>query len=767
MKIDKLLFFLPFLAVDLYAEMFTLPRPRGLNTDDAAIFVQDGQATDEQNTVTDGQVGLTGRKGFISFSTEPNRNMWVFNHSNGNSYFIGQSSGTLKATLGGGNFNIYIGTVDSGVRTDGTQYGNRFYYINRTDGLKYWDSAAVVVSTLGMRGDQVKTFNGRLYVSGRDDDPRTIYASEYLNPDNFALAVTPTEASPARIQVQGSLDERITTLYSSFQGKLLWFKARSFGKIDGIRRSQFSASQISDVIGTAYPEYIKDCDGVLRFLGPQSKVYEYDGANIIPLTNDIDDFMSTISQGDPTGKSWAQTTAADFGAGTLTANTLAPGSISTTVVSGSLTFIPFAVPTDDFEDNDLTNAPVWRNMQGGSSCTAINGQLNCPGDNNLITSSSTVSVGTWTFIVAKSSWTSINYLYFMSNSTNPTGTGSIFSRVFVPASGSGQFTVTSGNTEIVLFNCSSTTTSGLVPVVVSRDNSGNFVLNIGTGSAQTRCGSGSNTDITESSYISVLAPAGLMVLESVAVTTLNYVRSSTFTSQSFNIGPNITSWGAFNATIRQPSGASAISFFIFTDTDSSLNITNSTTYTSSQAVASGAIPTIGTAAYVAVVATFSTVTSSPTLPTLYVDNFTVNWNEGSIGGRGASLYFDQRYWVSVAVSSASNNRFLVYDRQRDWHRYVGMPALAAITYNSRAYFGNEGGVFQAETGADDDGIAIAAVFQTKAYWMGNLNRRKTFEEFYVTTTNSAETLQTQYYVDGMGISTLIQMATNQIRILGG
>lgn len=100
---------------------------KGLNTDDDELLMEDGQTSDAENVVTDEGVGLTGRKGFVDFSTEPSNNFWVLNHSNGNSYLISQSSGNIKALSSGNSFDISVGTVDNTVETVGAVLGDLFF----------------------------------------------------------------------------------------------------------------------------------------------------------------------------------------------------------------------------------------------------------------------------------------------------------------------------------------------------------------------------------------------------------------------------------------------------------------------------------------------------------------------------------------------------------------------------------------------------------------------------------------------------------------
>jgi hypothetical protein len=192
-----------------------------------------------------------------------------------------------------------------------------------------------------------------------------------------------------------------------------------------------------------------------------------------------------------------------------------------------------------------------------------------------------------------------------------------------------------------------------------------------------------------------------------------------------------------------------IAYSIFTDTDSTKTVTNGIpvagTYSSSQVITSGSIPTLSTAAYVFVVSTFA-ITVSTHDPTL--SEATIQWGTGS-SLRVASAYSNQRYWLGVAVSSTANNRVLVYDRNREWQRYSGINANALGIYNSNLYFGNTTGIFQAESGNSDNGAAISAYYRTPTYFPSeSLDVDTAFNALRITTDESAGTLATAFRVNG-------------------
>ena len=223
----------------------------------------------------------------------------------------------------------------------------------------------------------------------------------------------------------------------------------------------------------------------------------------------------------------------------------------------------------------------------------------------------------------------------------------------------------------------------------------------------------------------------------------NSVMFSTFTSQSFNVGNDITSWNVFS--VNETLGGAAIKYTLFASTQANINLNNPATYQSSQVVTNNSIPSIATASFVLVSASFSRTQGSQEPSIL---DFTIKWNEG-LNLRAKSLFSDHRYFLSVSISSTANNTVMVLDRNKEWQKHTGINANAMTLYNSNPMFGNTGGIFQMEEGYDDNGSTIASKYKTKDFFPSGFNFFTRFNSLYMVTANAEETLETDYYVDGV------------------
>lgn len=730
---------------DAFAGQINVGNYKGLDTDNDPLYVANGMSPDSRNVLTDTNKGLGPRMGFIQFSTESaaNDGPWLFPHSNGTLYFITQSNGVLKVTAGGTNFNIALSTVNTLVRTAAAALGDKFYWAS-SDGLKHWDTLTVTVDSRTLDFNQLVAHKGRLAGSGVSGDKRTIYLSEYLNGSNFALAVDPVDTDPTRIQVQGSFDEVISGLFSSYRDMLIWFKANTFGGILGSRRSNFQSIVLSNSVGSAYPETVKDCDGELRFLGSRKAIWGYNGASLVKLTKGpggtegIDSVMDTLIQGEAVSRSITQTTRNDFALGTSSGGSLdidtTPGEIFWTsqehVIFGS----------DDFEDGNFTSNPEWVGNTGG--WTVVAGSITPNGGGTkLLGTRSTYSTGTWTFKGDLYDDLNSMSLFFMSDSTDSACPS------YYVGNGLALYQRSSICVDTIIRG-SSVTDSGLRELIITRTAEGiifssftdNTVTNAGMLPVQ-------DTSMAYSNFIVLNhaggGPAGNWSVGDISLSTLNYTHSSTFTSVNISMGQTASRWGSFTATDLR-NGAS-IQYGIYSDTNSDINIRNATTFIASQTITSGQIPTIQISSYVTVTAQFIRAQTTQTA-TMY--DFTVSWTDGN-PLRAASLWTNQRYWIGCSVSSpTANNTVLVFDRNKQWQYWTGINMVGAVMYNGLPYFSNATGIYQAESGYSDNGSAIPSYFYTQGYYPSGPNYKSILDSVYLITDENQETLETSYFIDG-------------------
>jgi hypothetical protein len=875
-----------FLAGTVGAATVSINQFSGLNTDEAALVLADGQSPDSENVITDEGNGLSGRLGFIQKSTEPSTAMWQFPRPDGTRYFITRSGNLLKAATDGQNFNITVATLSALAPTIGAApLGDNFFFVNVIDGLKYWDGTlggGITTVDSTMLADKMAVFKDRLVIAGHTANPRYLYVSKYTDGTTFTVPASPSDDDAALIPVSGSLAEGIQGIYGTFQDKLIVFLRSSFAGLYGSRRSNFSLRTFSDNIGLSSPESVQDCDGALRWLSAGRDVWEFNGSSYQKISEVIDDELDSIAQGDAASRSISITTKADFDSGSVSGNqstAVSPGDLTqlTTTFTQTSTAdwvahasdwsilvdtmtageLRLSVPDDfaTFRTGSSGTKAFWHQNDGvvtsissgrlffehyalGSVVTQQPVAALAPGTTFQIT---VVDVDGGSGSTGGGPYYLDGYFEF-AVSSRPTAAGqpphtlahSIAVRMHQNDStyGTGVFrlnnvyvggveqtgllatpTVSSAQDLIVYIWVSTTqysisaTRVGVdsSPLLVKQGTHGldsadlyvylnkptatqvtatvddftvypvtatvispamdtgialpiwsaassSYTVNAGTvtltaqasadgstsWSNETAVSTGATPALPGRRYVRGVARLGLFGIGSSPVL-LDYGftagSSGTYTSQGISVGSGVSSWGPVVVSSTLAGGSVIVQFNA--STESVVALFNQGTW---QTVNNGEVPTVATAPFAA----FRAIMSAPTATTTAkVSELAMNWTEGSLV-RAASAWTNQRYWLAVAVSSTSNNRVYVYDREGQWQRYTGINASVMGIYDSRFHFANTSGIFQGETGYTDAGQPIAAFYRTKTIAPAGLDIFAKYRHLYLTAEESEAEMETTF-----------------------
>lgn len=815
-----------FVSVPAFSDVFQINEFSGLNTDANTATLQKGQTPDSQNVVTD-LGSIQGRKGFIRFSTQSAVDIFQFPLSNGTRYLIKRSGGYLLADTGLGTFSTVVSTIPSDRKTVASVLGDKFYFSNSLDGLKYWNGTSVVVASPTLTFTMLATHKGRLWGAGIGGEERNLRGSKLYDGTSWTPPVNPSDDDAVILQVSGALDENIQAIYASFQDKLIVFKKSSFLGLFGSRRSNFQLRSFSETVGVAAPETIQDCDGVLRWLGNNRKVWEFDGTNYKKISDNVNNFFAQIQQGDATTRSATLTSQSDWDQGSSSPS----GTHSTTLLSGSV--VPSTTAVSSFIDTSSAN------FAGGTlvnlSTTAVDGSLilgintgsKSVRDNYLgsftgglssgggqqFTAGSDYFIVSITMEVSKTFSGGDYTVSLYSDSSNTIGS-QLASGTLLDSS----VTTSRSNVEVTL-NTPIHLTNG-TKYWIKFDGSGYMSWAGALGSYSEYCYSGGfyiqnfranfatngedyqtsgsivsrtyNTGFSTNSWTFSLStitatmtlPAGTTVtfqtqtspdnvtfssLAPVAINAVStspaaqYIRykasfstnyssqtpqiddltlfiksSSVYTTKIISVGSNISSWGP--VTIGNETSSDGIQIFQIgsTTTNSAAAISNWTN------ILNNAVPTISTNPFVAFRSHFITTHGTNTV---ILNDLTLAWTEGSTI-RSASGYTDQRYWLAVTTNSATNNIVMVYDRNGEWQKYIGINADTMGQYSSSLYFGNSTGIYQTEQGYSDAGADILSYYKTKDFVPSSPDIPSMFNYTYLTTDQSDGTLTTSFCIDG-------------------
>ncbi len=199
---------------------------------------------------------------------------------------------------------------------------------------------------------------------------------------------------------------------------------------------------------------------------------------------------------------------------------------------------------------------------------------------------------------------------------------------------------------------------------------------------------------------------------------LTYISSVTILSRSTGTyyssvknAPNLISWSTFGANQTLNSGTET--FYIRASTNS-FTVLSSTPAWVAQNV--GGLVSASTGTYFQVRDDFA-LTAATQAVTL--NDFTVNWFEGTATDQAYMRYFDNAIWESVAFGAgqSTNNYIFKYDLINDAWTLYNFGAGGLLVQANTLYFGDTsaGNVFNYGTATSDNGTAINAYWKSKVF----------------------------------------------------
>jgi hypothetical protein len=214
--------------------------------------------------------------------------------------------------------------------------------------------------------------------------------------------------------------------------------------------------------------------------------------------------------------------------------------------------------------------------------------------------------------------------------------------------------------------------------------------------------------------------------------------TGTYITPSVNVS-SMTYWGPVGITQNEyftggGSDPGSIAYTIYTDTDTSINLSNSGSYVASQSVVNGQVPTLSTSSYVRLGASFTV--SSPTTSVKAFDAVTFNYGSG-VSFPAASVFYNSEYLCAVSIASATlNDQVIVRDENKKWTLYDNINAYSMTLYRQKPYVGRADGsnIFRILVPGvfTDNNAAYTSNWQSKEFNFGFPSTDKTMNRYYVT-----------------------------------
>jgi hypothetical protein len=646
------------------------------------VDVWTGRVQKSRGDVLQNATNLTGNL--------PVRFLHEFPDQNGNFWMLAASSNTIwKSNNAGATFTALTST--HGITSVSEFSGvNAFGKARLTDGTTNWiifDGSAITVSTASPKGKLAAFYYGRVFTADVAGSRSTLYMSRVNDPEDWTNdGVSDGDSRTEFVRQNDGYPIRALAL---FKGSLLIFKDYSIDALamnsDGLT---YTVSPVSNTKGTQHPRSVQQTENTIIFLADDG-FYEYDGVKISLLSNDISATIDSIVQLNTNSRSFTETTQTDFNNGTPTSMSasISPNSVvlstnqfidteksqfeagsvgtglSTTYSSGSVVMTSDGL-VDDFSDGDTTTNPAWVVL--GATPTVVSGQVKFTSSTTSgIYTSLAQATGSWRWSYSHDSDDTSAAGIVAITTYAPTaaiayaGTGAVFSgykvEMFPYATALHNFHVSSD----VITSLSGTGLSGLNTYIlnVTSYNATLYFNDVSLGSVSRSSFSGvSYFYMGTSGSVSTTFPA---IFDEVYISSSIFsgVTSSTLTSRALSIGRNETIVGQFTATDTLNSGT--ITYGVYSDSNTSINVNSASTFISSASVTNGASFSLVYSSYVFYSANFRRTQTNYT-PTLRDAQIDVRASTGTFLGQAIALGSSASSFGPFRADETLNSGTLVY-----------------------------------------------------------------------------------------------------------
>lgn len=239
-------------------------------------------------------------------------------------------------------------------------------------------------------------------------------------------------------------------------------------------------------------------------------------------------------------------------------------------------------------------------------------------------------------------------------------------------------------------------------------------------------------------------------LTTISSVTVIAVSSASYYSTVKN-STNLTQWSTFNPNAQNNGGTH--SYFARSSTNSFTTLSSTPAWVAQTA---GAAVSASTGTYFQIRDDFTVSAATATLPAL--NDFTLNWYEGTATDQAYMLYFDNAIWSTVAFGSgqSTNNYVFKYDLINEGWTLYNFGAGGLLVQSNALYFGDTsaGNIFKFGTGTSDNGSSIRAYWRSKSFtgqdpW--NQNQYTQLDTYWTRNTNQVSSAT--YTLDGQSSGT--------------
>ncbi|MBK7804284.1 MAG: hypothetical protein IPJ55_16810 [Chloracidobacterium sp.] len=569
---------------------------RGMNNADASIMIGDNEAQDLSNVdITDNGSGIRKRDGYSQFqtigtSTWGVRGGYYFRDTSGNNYIVHANNQSLFKSLNSGAYSAFLTTDTAGSYYDFTDsQGYLYRATSNRDQLCRYDGTTLTYYPSAPQGDQIEALPDRLVISGASSYPNRVYFSGAADFTNFTTSLNDTDPFYEEFGLPG---QKLTAIKYAL-GRLFAWTNTTLSFWSGSTQFDGTIQDVTTNVGTSQPGSILYDNSIIYWQGNDKHFYSFDGNSIEKISKQISGSVSGFVGGE--SRSSIQTTQSDFSLG------IASDSLTLSENPGFISYTSTGNTFDNFSDNECTSNPAWTvSIVGDAS-------VNC-GSGSMVFSAST----TFHSALAYAELVNVNNIFkridFNASMSGVDGTFVVSLCTAVPVGT--DFVPDSGGCYSFVYNKRNSATDieyiyrdALLLTAVSTEgsyipsSSGLCTFRISNSGLIEYLREGlatvSTTDTTftnKINYLRFLRHQFVPLLINYLTTLMYFKSTATFVSSPFNIGSGITSWGELSESSIK-TGNALMAYTIYTDTNTSIDTQEPTTFISSQTIVPPTIPT--------------------------------------------------------------------------------------------------------------------------------------------------------------------------------
>jgi len=303
----------------------TKPLDCGLVTNYSGHRIGDGCLQEALNVLLDDDHGVQRRDGYIKFNQSaldaPIRRIYPFDAPDGSKFLVAVSSDKIYSAEADGAFSVIPGFtgLSEEFNTDCTTALGRFWCVNPSDGLIFWNGDSTGVVAGAPLGNLIDTFRNRIVISDISSQQSQVALSGFLDGEDWVTADLST--SPAVLSMDGINDgNKVTCLMGTYQDTFMIGKETRLFGLYGFDNRDFTIREFSREVGCLDDASVQEKDDSLFWLS-QRGIERLRGTKLDwRISDPIFDIIDLIVESAGNSRFVLDTSQADFESGDLIAS---------------------------------------------------------------------------------------------------------------------------------------------------------------------------------------------------------------------------------------------------------------------------------------------------------------------------------------------------------------------------------------------------------------------------------------------------------------